>query len=94
LRRGLRHGDPLSPFLFLLAAEGFHVLMKSLSVNNLFTGYKVGRNDPMSVSHLQFMGEKILGFYSCYESSSYSLSRLVWLKSEFFEESSREGEHI
>jgi len=52
LGRGLRQGDPLSPFLFLLAAEGFNVLMASLSRNNLVNGYKVGRNDPVVVSHL------------------------------------------
>ena len=45
LERGLRQGDPLSAFLFLLAAEGFHVLMHSLSESNLFFGYKVGRSN-------------------------------------------------
>ncbi|GAU20017.1 hypothetical protein TSUD_273520 [Trifolium subterraneum] len=48
LERGLRQGDPLSPFLFLLAAEGLNVLMKALVENNLFTGYSVGVNIPES----------------------------------------------
>ena len=42
MERGLRQGDPLSPFLFLLAAEGLNVLMKALVENGTFTGYKVG----------------------------------------------------
>jgi len=60
LKRGLRQGDPLSPFLFLLAAEGFHVLMESLSHNNLFAGYKVGNNVSTVVSHLQFADDTLI----------------------------------
>ena len=60
LGRGLRQGDPLSPFLFLLAAEGLHVLMEALSANNLFTGYRVGSIAPVVVSHLQFADDTII----------------------------------
>jgi len=60
LGRGLRQGDPLSPFLFLLAAEGFNVLMESLSRNSLFSGYKVGNNDSTQVSHLQFADDTLI----------------------------------
>jgi hypothetical protein len=60
LARGLRQGDPLSPFLFLLAAEGFHVMMEALVTNNIFTGYKVGRDQNLSVSHLQFADDTLI----------------------------------
>ena len=60
LKRGLRQGDPLSPFLFLLAAEGFHVLMESLSVNNLFSGYHMGGSESVIVSHLQFADDTLI----------------------------------
>jgi len=43
IERGLRQGDPLSPFLFLLEAEGFNILMKALVNANLYRGYNVGR---------------------------------------------------
>jgi len=52
LKRGLRQGDPLSPFLFLLAAEGLNVLMKAVVDSNLFTGYQFGVHNGLSVSHL------------------------------------------
>jgi len=60
LKRGLRQDDPLSPFLFPLAAEDFHVLMESLSVNNLFSGYHMGGSESVIVSHLQFADDTLI----------------------------------
>ena len=60
LQRGLRQGDPLSPFLFLLAAEGLNVMMKAMVERNLFTGYGMGHANSMVVSHLQFADDTLL----------------------------------
>jgi len=60
LKRGLRQGDPLSPFLFLLAAEGFNTLMKSMVDNHLFQGYTVGSDVSTVVSHLQFADDTLI----------------------------------
>ena len=60
LGRGLRQRDPLSPFLFLLAVEGFNVLMESLTQNNLFSGFQVGNNVVTTVSHLQFTDDTLI----------------------------------
>ncbi|GAU16627.1 hypothetical protein TSUD_325750 [Trifolium subterraneum] len=60
LERGLRQGDPLSPFLFLIAAEGLHVQMEAMVERNLFTGYSVGEVAPIPISHLQFADDTLL----------------------------------
>ena len=52
LQKELRQGDPLSPFLFLLAAEGLNVLMKAMVEANIFTGYSIGANHHTVISHL------------------------------------------
>jgi hypothetical protein len=60
LERGLRQGDPLSPFLFLLAVEGLNVMMRAMVQSNLFTGYSIGTGIPTVVSHLQFANDTLL----------------------------------
>ncbi|OIT39647.1 putative acyl-activating enzyme 19 [Nicotiana attenuata] len=39
--RGLRQGDPLSPFLFLIAMEGLNNMIKVANNNRWMTGFKV-----------------------------------------------------
>jgi hypothetical protein len=60
MERGLRQGDPLSPFLFLLAAEGFNVLMMSIIEAGLFCGYFVGFDSALCLSHLQFAYDTLI----------------------------------
>ncbi|MCI19924.1 RNA-directed DNA polymerase (Reverse transcriptase), partial [Trifolium medium] len=60
MERGLRQGDPLSPFLFLLAAEGLNVMMRALVQSKFFTGYSIGMVSFTDVSHLQFADDTLL----------------------------------
>jgi hypothetical protein len=58
VRKGLRQGDPLSPFLFLLVVEGLSALLKKAVDSNLFHGYKV--SDNIKFHSLQFADDTIL----------------------------------
>jgi len=51
MKRGLRQGDPLSPF-FLLVANGLNMLVKVVVDSNLFAGYNIGTQESIVVSHL------------------------------------------
>ncbi|GKV24110.1 hypothetical protein SLEP1_g33762 [Rubroshorea leprosula] len=56
--KGLRQGDPLSPFLFLIVAEGLNGLTSSAVEKELYKGVTVGK-DAVMVTHLQFADDTI-----------------------------------
>jgi len=43
--RGLRQGDPLAPFLFLVVVEGLAGLVRQATRKNMLRGVKVGKNE-------------------------------------------------
>ena len=57
--RGLRQGDPLSPYLFLLCAEGFTSLLTNAELEDRLHGVKICRRAP-SISHLLFADDSLL----------------------------------
>ncbi|KAA3466274.1 reverse transcriptase [Gossypium australe] len=57
--RGLRQGDPLSPFLFLFCSEGLSALMRMVRREGGKIGVKASRSGP-TVTHLLFADDCIL----------------------------------
>lgn len=58
-KRGLRQGDPLSPYLFLLCAEGFSSLLAKAEAEGRICGVRVCRGAP-PVSHLLFADDSLI----------------------------------
>ena len=59
--RGLRQGDPLSPYLFIICAEGLSSLIRNREKAGFLHGVKVARSAP-SISHIFFADDCLLFF--------------------------------
>ena len=57
--RGLRQGDPLSPYLFLLCAEGLSSLLIHEEEMGTLIGARVCRDAP-AVSHFLFVDDSLI----------------------------------
>ena len=64
---GIRQGDPLSPFIFVLVADVLNRLVEKARDVQLIEGFEIGR-DTVKVSRLQFANDTIF-FLSNEESS-------------------------
>ncbi|XP_071687780.1 uncharacterized protein [Rutidosis leptorrhynchoides] len=58
VRRGLRQGDPLNPFLFLIVMEGLHLCLKDKIESGSIRGATVS-NSPIHLSHLLYADDAI-----------------------------------
>lgn len=60
--RGLRQGDRLSPFLFILAMEGLDSLVRVAAQNNWIRGFSIKNkaNEAMNLTHLLYADEIVV----------------------------------
>uniref|UniRef100_A0A803Q9W0 Reverse transcriptase n=1 Tax=Cannabis sativa TaxID=3483 RepID=A0A803Q9W0_CANSA len=73
--RGLRQGDPLSPYMFLLCSEGLSCLIQEAERANRLHGLRFGR-DNIKLSHLFFADDSFI-FLDATPSDCQSLKSIL-----------------
>lgn len=74
-RRGLRQGDPLSPYLFLLCVEGLSLSLKSAAHTGVINGCCISPNAP-SITHLLFADDSFL-FFKATTTEAHSIKEIL-----------------
>lgn len=73
--RGIRQGDPLSPLLFVMCAQGLSSLLHKGVEKGEITGIKCGRSGPI-VSHLLFADDSLL-FFKASTTGSHAVKQVL-----------------
>lgn len=73
--RGIRQGDPISPYLFLLCAEALSVLIRRAEEEGRFSGISISRGGPQ-ISHLFFADDSLL-FAKATDQSLHTVQTLL-----------------
>uniref|UniRef100_A0A803PRX9 DUF4283 domain-containing protein n=1 Tax=Cannabis sativa TaxID=3483 RepID=A0A803PRX9_CANSA len=73
--RGIRQGDPLLPYLFIICAEGLSSLLHRYEMNGSIRGCKVARGAPV-VSHMLFVDDSYVYCKATKQEASNVLSLL------------------
>ena len=80
--RGLRQGDPLSPYLFVIAMEVFSSFLKRVVDGGFMSGCKVkGRTEEgVQISHLLFADDTLLFCQASQDHLTYLSWLLMWFE--------------
>ena len=76
-QRGLRQGDPLSLYLFLLCAEAFSCLLLSAEARGELTGVRVCQEAP-SINHLLFADDSLLLLKTDEWSANHTITKKIF----------------
>ncbi|XP_027166037.1 uncharacterized protein LOC113766004 [Coffea eugenioides] len=68
-QRGIRQGDPLSPYLFLLCSEGFTNLLQKAATDRRMEGMRISRQGPR-LTHLFFVDDSLIFCKADYQNAS------------------------
>lgn len=60
-KRGLRQGDPISPYIYIMCAEGLSTIIQRNEGAGLLHGCRIARDAP-TISHLLFVDDCYLFF--------------------------------
>ena len=83
--RGLRQGDPLSPFLFILAMEALSSILKRVLQGGFLEGFMVGGRggEGVVVSHLLFANDTLVFCDASKEHVEVLSSAFMWFEAIF-----------
>ena len=75
--KGLRQGDPLSPYLFVMGMEVLDVLIRRVVEGGFLLGCSIrgGSRSSLNISHLFFADDTIV----FYKASKEHLTHLSWI---------------
>lgn len=74
-QRGIRQGDPLSPYLFFLCSEGFSNLLQKAATEQKVVGMKISRQGPR-LTHLIFADNSLI-FCKANSQNAVELKRIL-----------------
>lgn len=58
MKKGVRQGDPLAPFLFLIDVEGLNIAMQEAKRKGVFHGLKLPNQGP-TISNLHYADDAL-----------------------------------
>lgn len=59
MKKGIRQGDPLSPYLYVIVVEALHLLLHVAASQGLTHGFQVAHSE-VDITHLQYADDMIL----------------------------------